>query len=480
MKKLTYNLIIALSLAVAATSCKKDLAALNVSPNATSDPQPDYLLTASQKISSDLYWGADNNFNSSLLIIQHWAKIQYTEPDRYIFSNSSFTSLWNTGYSQSITNLNTIIQLPDEKANANYKGVALVLRSWVFSLLTDAYGNIPYKQAGKIQQTKTPVYDSQKDVYYALLDDLKSAIALLNTSGPAISGDIIYSGKIDRWKKLANALRLRIALRISDRESDKAKQTITEVLADNSGLISANAETAQFVYTTSPQQNPMAAWFDTRDDYRIGKTIVDKLKALNDPRLPVFASKPTDASVNDYVGVPSGLTTTDANNLGFAKTSKPGTYFLTAQSPAVIISYAEVLFDRAEAAARGYTSENAEALYKQAITASFNQYSIIDPTTISNYLAQSTVQYDATNFKKSIGEQKWIALYGQGLEAFTEWRRLDYPQLTPGVANVLNNKIPVRFIYPGSEQTLNATNYKAAVSAQGTDDLLTKLWFDVY
>lgn len=480
MKKITYHLIIALSLAVVATSCKKDLAALNVSPNATSDPQPDYLLTAAQKTTSDLYWGADNNFNSSLLIIQHWAKIQYTEPDRYIFSNSSFTSLWNTGYAQSITNLNTIIQLPDEKSNANYRGVALVLRSWVFSLLTDAYGSIPYKQAGKIQQTVTPVYDTQKDVYFGLLDDLKTAIATLNTSGPAIAGDIIYSGKIDRWKKLANALRLRIALRISDKESDKAKQTIAEVLADNSGLISSNTEIAQFVYTTSPQQNPMAAWFDTRDDYRIGKTIVDKLKALSDPRLPVYASKPTDATVTDYVGVPSGLTTTDANNLGFAKTSKPGTYFLTAQSPAVIISYAEVLFDRAEAAARGYTSENAEALYKQAITASLNQYNITDPNTVTNYLGQASVQYNAANFKKSIGEQKWIALYGQGLEAFAEWRRLDYPQLTPGVANVLNNQIPVRFIYPGSEQTLNTTNYKAAVSAQGTDNLLTKLWFDAY
>lgn len=480
MKKITYNLIIALSLAVAATSCKKDLAELNVSPNATSDPQPDYLLTASQKISSDLYWGADNNFNSSLLIIQHWAKIQYTEPDRYIFSNSSFTSLWNTGYAQSITNLNTIIQLPDEKANANYKGVALVLRSWVFSLLTDAYGSVPYKQVGKIQQTKTPVYDTQKDVYYALLDDLKSAITTLNTSGPSISGDIIYGGKIDRWKKFANALRLRIALRISDKESDKAKQTITEVLADNSGLISSNAEAAQFAYTTSPQQNPMAAWFDTRDDYRIAKTLVDKLKSLNDPRLPVFASKPTDQTVNDYVGVPSGLTTTDANNLGFAKTSKPGAYFLTAQSPAVIISYAEVLFDRAEAAARGYSSESAEVLYKQAITASLTQYNITDLTTINNYLGQASVQYNAANFKKSIGEQKWIALYGQGLEAFAEWRRLDYPQLQPGVANVTNNQIPVRFIYPGSEQTLNTTNYKSAVSVQGTDNLLTKLWFDAY
>jgi hypothetical protein len=474
------NRIFIAGLVMMSISCKKELVKINSNPNATENPQPDYLLTASQKISSDLYWGADNNFNSSLLVIQHWAKVQYTEPDRYIFSNSSFTSLWNTGYAQSITNLNTIIQLPDEKANVNYKNVASILRSWVFTLLTDAYGDIPYKQAGDIKNNFTPTYDSQKDVYYGLLDDLKKASAALTATGNAISGDIIYSGKIDRWKKFANALRFRIALRIADQEPDKAKQTINEVLSDAGGLISSNAETAQFVYSTSPQQNPVSAWFDTRDEFRIAKTILDKLTALNDPRIPIYANKPTDPSVTNYVGVPSGLTTSDANNLGFAKTSRPGSFFFAPTSPAVIISYAEVLLDRAEAAARGFTTENANALYYAAITASFNQYGITDGTIIGNYLAQSSVKYDAANFRKSIGEQKWIALYGQGLEAFAEWRRLDYPQLTPAVAGVLDKKIPVRFIYPGTEQSLNGDNYKLAVASQGADNLLTKLWFDKY
>ncbi|RYY19299.1 MAG: SusD/RagB family nutrient-binding outer membrane lipoprotein, partial [Sphingobacteriaceae bacterium] len=95
------------------------------------------------------------------------------------------------------------------------------------------------------------------------------------------------------------------------------------------------------------------------------------------------------------------------------------------------------------------------------------------------YTARPAIQYDATNFKKSIGNQKWIALFGQGLEAFAEWRRLDYPQLQPAVAGTLNGRIPVRFIYPGTEQSLNGVNYKAAVTNQGADVLTTKLWFDV-
>lgn len=480
MTKHIYRFLLAAFTLSVAASCKKDLAEINKNPNAAENPQPDYLLTASQKLTSDVYWGADNNFNSTLLIIQHWAKIQYTEPDRYIFTNSSFTSLWNTGYATSITNLNTIIKLPDAKANANYKAVATILRSWVFSLLTDAYGDVPYQEAGNISKDFTPAYNTQKEVYYGLLDELKAAGNNLNASAGTIAGDIFYGGKLDRWKKFANALRLRIALRIADREPEKAKEVINEVLNNAGGLIGSVDEAARFAYTTPPQQNPVGAWFDTRDDFRIGKTLVDKLYALNDPRLPIFANKPTDPTVTNYVGVPSGLTNSDANNLGFAKTSKPGSYFYAATAPAVVLSYAEVLFGRAEAAARGFTTENAEDLYKQAIKASFNQYGITDATIIGNYTAQASVQFDAGNYKKSIGDQKWIALFGQGLEAFAEWRRLDYPQLTAGAAGTLDGKIPVRFIYPGSEQALNGENYKKAVANQGTDNLVTKLWFDKY
>jgi hypothetical protein len=466
------------ALLLSETSCKKDLNKINQNPNASENAQPDYLLTAATKATVDTYWGTSNNMDASLLFVQHWAKIQYTDPDRYIYTNSAFQELWTVAYTKSIVNLNQIIKLGDAQANSNYKGVALVLRSWVFTLLTDAYGDIPYQQAANIDQYLTPAYDKQRDVYLALLEDLKTAQASLSTSGKAIGGDVIYNNNIALWKKFANSLSLRIALRIADKEPERAKQVLTEVQAEGSGFISANSETAQLVYLSSPNQNPISNLFDTRDDYRISKTIVDKLFSLNDPRLPIYASKTQDATPNNYVGIPNGLLVGDASNLGFTKTSKPGTYFLAPNAPAVIISYAEVLFDRAEAAARGFTAENAADLYNQAITASLKQYGIADAAAAA-YTALPAVQYDASNYKKSIGDQKWIALFGQGLEAFAEWRRLDYPQLQPAVAGTLNGKLPVRFIYPGTEQSLNGANYKAAVANQGADVLTTKLWFDV-
>jgi hypothetical protein len=206
--------------------------------------------------------------------------------------------------------------------------------------------------------------------------------------------------------------------------------------------------------------------------------MVDQLSALSDPRLPVYAQLPSDASVGKYVGGANGLSNSDANSQGFAKTSKPGTYFLTSSSPAVIASYSETLFNLAEAAARGFIAGDAEQFYKNAITASLNQFGITDAAVISTYLNQASVKYDATNYAKSIGTQKWIAFYGQGLDAFTEWRRLDYPVLKAGPATVLDGQIPSRFFYPGTEQSLNGVSYQAAITAQGKDLLTTKLWFD--
>ena len=478
--KLTYAYLSVLGIILfSLISCKKELEKINQNPNAAQIAQPDFLLTEATKSAVDEYWAITRGSNPSSLFVQYWAMIQYTDPDRYIFSNNDFQDLWTVGYSESVVNLNQIIQLADEQKNSNYKGVALVLRSWVFQLLTDAFGDIPYKQSIQIDQYLTPGYDAQKDVYSGLLEDLKTAQAALDPNGAPIAGDIIYGNNITLWKKFANSLRLRIALRIADREPEVSKQVLADIQNEGGSFISDDHEIAQLVYQNSPNQNPISNYFDTRDDYRISKTIVNKLIQLNDPRLPVYADTTEDATVPQYVGLPNGLLPGDASNYGFAKTSKPGDYFIDPHAPAVILSYSEVLFDRAEAAARHFTQENAGDLYLQAIKASLQQYGIPDDK-ISAYVGQPPVRYDDSNFKKSIGEQKWIALFGQGPEAFAEWRRLDYPQLQPAVAGSLNGKMPLRYIYPGTEQSLNGESYRAAVDRQGADLLTTPLWYDVY
>ena len=303
------------------TSCTKELERINKDPNAAQIAQTDFLLTAATKNMVDEYWSITRGTNPSSLFVQHWAMIQYTDPDRYIFTSNSFQEFWTEEYS-GIVNLNNIIKQADTEENSNYKGVALVLRSWAFALLTDAFGDIPYKQSGLIDQYLTPAYDAQKDVYTGILDDLKNAQGYLDPDGKAIDGDIIYNNNIGLWKKFANSLRLRIALRIADQEPDVSKQVLTDIQSEGGSFINSNSEIAQLVYLNSPNQNPISNYFDTRDDYRLSKTLIDKLIQLNDPRLPVYAAKTADATPQGYVGLPNGLVVGDASSYGFSRDRK--------------------------------------------------------------------------------------------------------------------------------------------------------------
>lgn len=473
--KIYKHLIWTLALAVTLTSCDDTLSDINKNPNATETPDPAYLLTSTEYQSAQTYWGSAASYNSTLLWAQHWAKIQYTEPDCYDVDNTDFTSTWNTFYATIVSNLQAI----DEQASSsvNQKAVAKIWRSWAYLQLTNFYGAIPYSEYGK---STTPAYDSQETVLRGLLQDLSDADAALSAGGGTLQGDLIYDNDINKWKKLAKSLRLRIALEIADRDEATAKTIISQLYADRANLISSNQDNAKFTFAASPQWNPWASAFASRDDQRVSKTLIDKLKSLNDPRLAVYAQLPEDASVGTYEGAANGLSADLANNQGFSKVSRPGTAFLKDEAPAVFVTYAEVLFTYAEAAARGWIDADAEQLYKEAITASLQQQGITDAAEISAYLSQDAVKYDAAHWYESIGWQKWIAYYGQGPDAFTDWRRLGYPNLKPGPKSALAaGEFPHRFFYPSTEQSLNGESYKKAVSQQGADEITTRLWFDV-
>ena len=478
MKKLLipFYIIVAVT---ALAGCQKELERTNVNPNEPTVVQPDYLLSNGIKSNVDTYWGNDATMETSLLYVQYWAKIQYPDPDRYIPATTNIQTVWNNFYAQGIQDFTTLAQLGDSLHNPNYKAVATIMRAWIFQQLTDLYGDIPYTQAANIEKYLTPVYDSQRTVYRGLLADLKGAAQIISPSDNAIIGDVLLSGNMNSWKKFANGLRSRIALRIADRDPAAAKAVFTELAAEGNFFLTDKDTDVKLNYLASPNQNPVGRNRETRNDYRISKTVVDKLKALNDPRLSIYAALPTEPGSTNYVGVTNGLSADSASRLGFTKTSDVGAAFTATQAPAWLFTYAEQLFILAEAAQRNLISGNAADLYQQPIRASFKQYGITGKP-VDDYLAQASVVYDATNYKKSIGEQKWLALFSEGLEAFAEWRRLDYPQLTPAYTGALQGKMPLRLTYPSSEQALNGNNYKAAVARQGADLLTTKVWFDIY
>ncbi|MEB3376018.1 SusD/RagB family nutrient-binding outer membrane lipoprotein [Bacteroides sp. CR5/BHMF/2] len=260
---------------------------------------------------------------------------------------------------------------------------------------------------------------------------------------------MIYGNDIARWKQLAQSLRLRIALELADRDEDTARRVIASLWNSRNSVIDSNDAIARFVFTSSPQWNPWASAFNSRDDQRVSKTLIDRLNEWNDPRIGVLAQLPQDESVTNYVGAANSLSADAANNQGFYKVSRPGTYFLKDSSPAVFYTYAEVLFIFAESAVRGWITADAETLYREAVIASLNQFGITDTHIIDSYLQQEGVRFDAEHWYESIGWQKWIAYYGQGPDAFTDWRRLGYPQLLPGPDSVLGSgELPCRFFIP--------------------------------
>lgn len=461
--------------------CTGEFEEINTNNNSAASGTADLFLPHGIQSAVDIYWGGALGMDVGDGFSQHWARIQYTDIDQYTVSSDVYTAGWQGLYIESLADYQRIYKIGQETNNVNYQSVAVIMRSWVFSLLTDIYGDIPYKDALQgLEGTLLPKYDAQKDVYAGLIAELKTAGEAINTTDKniAISGDILFAKDLTKWKKFANTLSLRILSRMIDKTDAPidVKAEVTRILGDpvKYPVIGTVAENIQLNYLdVTNNQNPVNVNRKTRDDHRVSATLVNKLKALGDARLPVYANLSTLEPA--YVGVPNGLSSSEAGKLGLENTSRVGAYFIAPTAPGVIMSYAELLFLKAEFAYKGIVAAGDVAKnYTDAITASHAQYKL---SVAPAYLTANALKAGAAGYTQ-IMEQKWVALYGQGLEAWTEYRRTGIPALQPPVLNTNQNVIPTRMPYPGSEESLNYENFAAALANQGgKNDMKLKLWF---
>jgi hypothetical protein len=487
MKNILLKSLVVLGFVALSSGCTKDFDDINTSPNAPTAVNSNLLLPQIQRdmINSLLgeTWGIGN------IVIQHTAKNQFVNEDRYLWGE--LNSIWNNVYDNMRDVQNIVIQ-SDALGEKNYKGVALVMKSWMFSLATDAYGDVPYSQATQAKAGQNfPAYDSQEQIYNGLLADLKTANDILGTSSEGVGGDLIFNGDMTKWKKLANSLRIRYLLRISNKRDVSAD---LKAIVDNPAanpIFTKVDESAVYTFSPlSPDQFPLhTARSGSFNEFRASKTLMDTLKSLNDPRMPIFF-RPTPGTINSanpqYVGIPNGLNDVDAlkYNGGPQAQSTIGTLYyeqaVTAQGLAiakgVIMTYAELQFLLAEAAEKGLIGGDAKTFYENGVNGSFTFYGLSTP---ADYLTRAQTKYEGSSAEKlaKIGFQKWVSLYFQGLEAWFDWRRTGIPALKAGPSNQNNDKIPVRFRYPIIEQALNSDSYKAAVARQGADDLNSKMWY---
>ncbi len=465
----------------------------NENPNEPTEVSPDVLLPSAVRSSMETM------VNASFLVgntsAQLSAKTLRTEVDAYDWD--AFPTIWE-GIYRSLTDVNSFELLAIEQENELMEGTAIVLRSWMFSLLTNAYGNIPYFDAvDGANNNFTPVYDDQPDIYADILSELDRANLLLANGSGSITGDILLEGDAEMWRKFCNSLRLRLLMLANQQLSD-AGTRFAAIIA-NEPILSEIDDNVTLTYTGSfPNIFPLVD--DKTGDFdavAISQTSLDVMQATNDPRLMRYA-RPNN---EDYTDPTSFL---GANNGPGAECVKDGASRLGVQyynypnlknaaglglpmAEGIIITNAEVEFLLAEAAAKDWIENDIETHYRDGIASSMTYHLVdLEPfgwESFDDFYDNSGVAYDEV---KDIWEQKWLALFFHGLQPYFEVRRWYHesgmsfdgiPFMEATCNNRNNDQLPLRFQYPGQEQSLNLANYQEAIEAiGGTDDVNGRMW----
>lgn len=390
--------------------------------------------------------------------------------------------------------------------------------------VTDTYGPIPYTKIGQDGSISVP-YDSQEDVYKAMFNELDAAVEVLipnRTNNFSSSADAIYGGKVDNWIKLANSLKLRLAMRISYANPELSKSMAESAVKNEVGVITSNDENARFS-SWGTDGNPIKVAVEynkvnihedgtscgtSAGDSHVAADIICYMNGYNDPRRAAYFTK-SEWDEYEYVGMRRGIIIPAQGTIGH----KFSGFTLKVTDPVCWINAAEVAFLEAEAVAVfGYDmGGSAKDFYEKGIELSFEQWdagsaaeyitdnssvpeTYTDPSGSNTYtetLSDITIAWDenATVAQKQerIITQKWIANWLLGNEAWADWRRTGYPTLIPVSDNgnksngiVDSRRGARRMAYPTNEAVSNAENYQAALSTllKGADNMNTRLWFD--
>ena len=460
------------SAALIATGCDKDFEEINTTGNNALVTDPNLLLTASIITTQNVMYNSQIGGDMGLCWAQQWSKVQYNDEEKYIPRREQMTALWDNMYYNVIKEAKDAYSLagaivPD--ANTHLQAVSLVIQANAFQILTDVYGPVPFAEFG----SDKPAYDSQEQVYngiLAMLDEAEAKFANGNGDFTA-SADLLYGGDLAKWRKFAASLKLKALMRISDKRNVSAD---VQALVDSGLLFSSNADSAQLIFMPNlPDANPIHEVIvgQNRKEYKVSSVLVSTMNTLNDPRLSVFAEL---NNAGQYVGNIPG----EENSGSQEAFSGIGAFYLAATSPGVFLSYAQVEFYLAEAINEGIivgTIDDAKAHYVNGINANFT-FNQLTPS--AAYTSSAAVDFTTqAEAREKIATQMWLALYGQGIESWTEWRRTQYPVLSP-VVDAATTYIPRRFYFSTDEPFVNQASYaSAAASLANGDTMESKVWW---
>lgn len=406
---------------------------------------------------------------------QHIAQPVYNDEDTYTPRGGIPEAIWNEMF-YALGDLKAAKGLTAGGVDDNVWAIAEIMSVYGQMVLTDYFGDMPYSEALRLDEGITaPVYDAQSAIYPDLIARLVAAAALIDTGTATLfdNFDPVYAGDMDGWLAFANSLRLRLAMRMVN-ASPAAAQAAFEAAWATTTFTSSSDHAAVHWDATFPAANPVYEGIilaGRLGDFRMSESLIDRLAAFSDPRLPIYAQPAAfDAA---YRGLRNGLEPAEyVPATTAAHYSTIGTYFLTSDTPSVLMSYAEMLFLGAEAAERGWAvGSTAEALYQAGITASMEEFGI-SAADIATYLGQASVGYTTGTYRgmDAIQVQKWMAMFMAGPEAFSGMRRIGWDWTTDAGttgtdllpaenSDLAPGLFPARLYLPPDEALYNSANF---------------------
>jgi hypothetical protein len=508
MKKTLYPVIF-LSLMLS-TACDKDFEEINKDPVLPTTIDPAYLFS-NALVTSPVYTLQYQDAIVQQIITPFTGVLQGGNHNVWFEANNT-SSPFNTLYGGPVKLLADVLnKTKDDPARSNLYNMARIWRSYVFQVLVDTYGDVPYFESGSayLKEIYLPKYDPAPDIYTDLLSQVSDAVAALDGSLPTENSEPFFSGDISKWKKLGNSLLLRLAMRYSAIDAAKAEQYVSIATNPaNGGVMESNADNAMLRFN-STYLNPNTTTFNgtERANFYLAKPFVDFLQSTDDPRLQVIAVKyetpanpieTAGAADNDPAnqnGMPLGYNeatiSTEPNfpgKIGAAwKYSQINRRTLgKIDAPHFFITYSQTQLLLAEAAYRNFISGDPATLYANGVRGHMDQLqqygedAAISESEQSDYLAAHP--YNAANALEQINTQYWVSSFLNASEAWANFRRSGYPALTPNPYPSADPEVKGDFIhrlvFPARERSVNTVNYNEAISRMGEDNLATRVFWD--
>lgn len=496
--------------------CDDDFVEVNTNPYAVNEIDPALLFAGAQRTHLGT-WEAEHT------IVQQFVN-PYNQGATLGFNfNEDIDGVnnpkWNQSYPSDIRNMvQAITLLGEDTERINLLSMLRIWKAQVFMGLVDQYGDVPYFEAGRAVSDLifSPVYDDDMVIYADIEKELREAIAALNPGADYVSADLFYGSnaenptgstadQVAKWKKLGNSLLLRLGMRYSEVDASKAQTIVADAVAG--GVMTSNDDNAYVKYDgTLFTQNVNNNLRNFSHFNYAAEPFVDHLKLTDDPRAKfIFANfedpgavandLDPDTELANQFGVPIGVNNVEISDPnGPYRGSRAGGLnysqmnIWTIASPAAPdfwVTYAQTSLLLAEAAFRGWVAGDAEDYYEAGIRADMEVYALYPEVTpipdvdVDAYLAESGVAYNPTDALELINTQYWIVNLRNGTEAFANFRRSGYPDLSPNLSNSnLSGGFARRMSYPDREASANADNYAAAAAAMGGDNLTSRVFWD--